>query len=141
MEIGMKFRLTRTVTDAVTAASFGEGLMPVLATPYLVAFLEDAASQCVEGELPDTQITLGTAVNIRHLASTPVGMDVTCEAVLTEIDRRRLTFAVRAWNADGPVCEGTHERFIVDKARFVEKAYSKLENREQAAGGQGRALG
>ena len=127
MEIGMTNRLTKMVTDAVTAASFGEGLMPVLGTPWLVAFLEETAARCVEGELPDTQITLGTAVNIRHLAATPVGMEVTCEAVLTEIDRRRLTFSVRAWDAVGPISEGTHERFIVDKARFIEKTYAKLE--------------
>ena len=130
MEIGQKFKQTRTVTDAVTAASFGEGLMPVLATPYLVAFLEDTAALCVEGELPDTQITLGTAVNIRHLGAVPVGMNVTCEAELIEIDRRRLTFNVRAWDETGPVSEGTHERFIVDKARFIEKTYAKLEGRE-----------
>ncbi len=130
----MKRQLTRAVTDAVTAAAFGEGLMPVLATPYLVAFLEDTAAACVEGELPDSQITLGTAVNIRHLAATPAGMDVTCEAVLTGIDRRRLTFDVRAWDAAGPVCEGTHERFIVDRARFIEKANAKLENEGRVSG-------
>ena len=130
MEIGMKYRMSRVVTENVTAASFGEGLMPVLATPYLVAFLEDTASRCVEGELPDTQITLGTGIDIRHLAPTPVGMTVTCEAILTGIDRRRLTFDVRAWDEADLVCEGTQERFIVDKARFIEKAYSKIENRE-----------
>ena len=126
MEIGMKYRMTKTVTDDVTAASFGEGLMPVLATPYLVAFIEDTASHCVEGELPDTQITLGTAVNIRHLAATPSGMTVTCEAELIEIDRRRLTFAVRAWDDFDVVADGTHERFIVDKQRFIDKTYAKL---------------
>ncbi len=130
MQIGQKYQQTKAVTDAVTAASFGEGLMPVLATPYLVAFLEDTAAKCVEGELPDEQITLGTAVNIRHLAAAPVGMDVTCEAVLTEIDRRRLVFDVRAWDAAGTISEGTHERFIVDKARFIEKAYAKLGKRD-----------
>ncbi|MBR1820594.1 MAG: thioesterase family protein [Clostridia bacterium] len=130
MEIGMKFRQSRMVTEDVTAASFGEGLMPVLATPYLVAFLEDTAAACVEGELPDTQITLGTAVNIRHLSATPVGMTVTCEAELIEIDRRRLNFAVRAWDETGLVSEGTQERFIVDKARFIEKTYAKLGGRE-----------
>ena len=130
MEIGQRFQQTKTVTEAVTAASFGDGLMPVLATPYLVAFLEDTAAKCVEAELPDTRITLGTAVNIRHLAAAPVGMDVTCEAVLTEIDRRRLTFSVRAWDAAGPISEGTHERFIVDREKFIEKTYAKLGNGE-----------
>ena len=131
MEVGMTLRQSRMVTEAVTAASFREGLMPVLATPYLVAFLEDVAAQCVEGELPDSQITLGTAVNIRHLSATPVGMEVTCEAVLTGIDRRRLTFDVRAWDAASPICEGTHERFIADKERFIRETYAKSESRER----------
>lgn len=126
MQIGMKYRMRKTVTDDVTAASFGEGLMPVLATPYLVAFIEDTASHCLEGELPDTQITLGTAVNIRHLAATPVGMAATCEVELVEIDRRRLTFAVRVWDDVDVVADGTHERFIVDKRRFIDKTYAKL---------------
>ena len=132
MEIGMKLRLSRVVTDDVTAASFREGLMPVLATPYLVAFLEDAADQCVAGELGDDQITLGTAVNIRHLSAAPVGMTVTSEAVLTGIDRRRLTFDVRAWDDAGPICEGTHERFIADKERFIHEAYAKLDGAKPA---------
>lgn len=132
MQIGQKFRLERTVTDDVTAASFREGLMPVLATPYLVAFLEDTAERCVSGELGDAQITLGTAVNIRHLSAAPVGMTVTCEAVLTGIDRRRLTFDVRAWDDAGPICEGTHERFIADKERFIREAYAKLDAPKKA---------
>ena len=107
MEIGMKYRMTRQVTNGVTAASFDSAMMPVLATPYLIAFLEDAAAKCVERELPGTQITLGTLVNIRHLAATPVGMEVTCEVELTGIDRRRLVFDVRAWDASGPICKGS----------------------------------
>ena len=131
MQIGQRFRLERTVTDDVTAASFREGLMPVLATPYLVAFLEDAAERCVAGDLDETQITLGTAVDIRHLSAAPVGMTVTCEAVLTGIDRRWLTFDVRAWDDAGPICEGTHERFIADKERFIRETYAKSESRER----------
>ena len=77
MEIGMKFSQTKPVTDSVTAASFGEGLMPVLATPYLIAFLEDTAARCVEGELPEGQITLGTMVNVKHLSAAPVGEVIT----------------------------------------------------------------
>lgn len=126
MEIGMKCTMTKRVTDDVTAASFREGLMPVLATPYLIAFLEDTAAQCVEGELPDTQITLGTMVNVKHLSAAPVGDEVTCEAVLTNIDRRRLMFDVRCWDDAGIISEGTHERFIADIAPFLERTYAKL---------------
>lgn len=126
MEIGMKFSQTKPVTDSVTAASFGEGLMPVLATPYLIAFLEDTAARCVEGELPEGQITLGTMVNVKHLSAAPVGEDVTCEAVLTGIDRRRLMFDVRCWDDAGLISEGTHERFIADIGPFLERTYAKL---------------
>ena len=126
MEIGMKLQQTRPVTEQVTAESLDPSMMPVLATPWLIAFLEDVAAKCVEGELPRTQVTLGTMVNIRHLSATPVGMDVTCEAVLIGIDRRKLTFGVRAWDAAGPICEGTHERFIVDRKVFMQRANAKL---------------
>ena len=132
MEIGKRLRLSREVTEDVTAASFREGLMPVLATPYLVAFLEDAAERCVADDLDETQITLGTAVDIRHLSAAPVGMTVTCEAVLTGIDRRRLTFDVRAWDDAGPICEGTHERFVADRERFLREASAKLDGPKKA---------
>ena len=127
MKIGMKYRVTHQVTEGVTAASLDSAMMPVLATPWLIAFLEGAAAKCVEAELPGTQITLGTLVNIRHLAATPVGMEVTCEVELTEIDRRRLVFAVRAWDDAGPICEGTHERFIADRDSFLKKTRAKLD--------------
>ncbi len=123
----MKYRMTRRVTDGVTAASLDSAMLPVLATPWLIVFLEEAAARCVEPELPDTQVTLGTLVNIRHLAATPVGMEVTCEVELTGVDRRRLVFDVRAWDEAGLICEGAHERFIVDRDAFLKKAYAKLD--------------
>ena len=126
IEVGMKFRQTRPVTPEVTAQSFGTDMMPVLATPWLVALLEDTAAKCVEGELDASQITLGIAVNIKHLAATPAGLNVTCEAVLTGIDRRKLTFETHAWDECGLVSEGTQERFIVDREAFLAKINEKL---------------
>lgn len=131
LRVGVTYRQTRPVTPEVTAQAFGADLMPVLATPWLVAFLEDTAAKCVESELDKSQITLGTAVNVRHLAATPVGLNVTCEAVLTGIDRRRLTFETRAWDEGGLVSEGTQERFIVDREAFMAKANEKLNTRNQ----------
>ena len=69
---------------------------------------------------------MGTLLNVKHLAATPVGMEVRCETKLTAIDRRRLVFEVKAYDACGLIGEGTHERFIIDNQRFMQKASDKL---------------
>ena len=99
----------------------------MLATPMLVALLEGAAKDSVQPSLPEGWTTVGTRVDIRHLAATPVGMKVTARAILTEVDRRRLVFTVEAYDEREKVGEGLHERFIINTERFESKARMKSE--------------
>ena len=99
----------------------------VLATPAMMALMEYTASQSVASELEDGQSTVGTLVDVKHVAATPVGMQVTCISELTEIDRRRLVFRVTASDACGLIGEGIHERFIIDKEKFLAKTNARKE--------------
>lgn len=114
-----------TVTDSLTAAALGSGSVNVYSTPALVALLEAAAIHALQGRLSGDQTSVGTALNVRHLAATPVGMTVRARAVLREVDGRRLVFDVSASDEVELVGEGTHERFIVSRARFEERVRGK----------------
>lgn len=114
-----------TVTRDLTAAALGSGNVAVYSTPALIALLEAAAVHALDGHLPEGQTSVGTRLDVRHLAATPVGMIVRAEATLIEVDRRRLIFEVSAFDAVERIGEGTHERFIVDRARFEAKVRSK----------------
>ena len=125
LEIGIKGKRETTVTGALSAKSVGSGELDVYATPMLVALVEETAWRSVAGELEAGQGTVGTKVNIDHIAATPLGMKVRCETELTEIDRRRLVFSVEVWDEAGRIAAGTHERFIVDNGKFQAKADGK----------------
>ena len=125
LELGIKGHSELTVTHEVTAAALGSGTQEVLATPYMIAMMEGSALRSVRPYLEDGQDTVGTLVNVKHLSATPVGADVRAESELVELDRRRLTFAVRAWCGDELIGEGVHERFIIDVAKFMEKCNLK----------------
>ena len=124
--IGIKGHGKLTVTDSMTAAALGSGAIEVLSTPIMIALMEKTSRMSIADYLEESQRTVGTVVNIKHLAATPVGMEVTCETELIEIDRRRLVFKVACYDKDGIIGEGLHERFIVDKDKFMEKASAKL---------------
>lgn len=127
MDIGIKGRKEITVTQEVTAQALGSGLLPVFATPAMVALMEGTAAESVEPFLEGGYTTVGTALNIKHTSATPVGMRVYCESVLTEADGRRLVFSVTAFDECGEIGGGTHERFIVKSEKFMEKAAAKKE--------------
>ena len=126
METGIKGSKEIIVTDKLTAAQMGSGLAPVYATPWMIALIEGTASESVEPELGEGMGTVGTKVEVEHLAATPVGMKVHCEMELVEIDRSRLVFEARVYDETGLVGRGRHERFIIDNARFMEKVQAKL---------------
>jgi fluoroacetyl-CoA thioesterase len=107
------------------ATAFGSGAIDVFATPALVALMEQAASLAVEPALAAGMITVGTRVDVRHLAATAAGDTVRARAELVEIDRRRLVFRVEAFDSVERVGEGTHERMIVDRQRLLERAHAK----------------
>lgn len=128
IEIGIKGKQTKIVDDTNTAEVYGSGDIAVFATPAMIGLMEYTASQSVAPYLEEGQSTVGTIVNVKHLAATPKGMEVRCESVVTEVDRRRLVFEVKVYDQLGTLIgEGVHERFIIDKEKFLSKTYSLLE--------------
>lgn len=126
LEVGLIHELTMIVQENDTArASGGESLPPVLSTPRLISRLEQTAHRAVLPHLAEGQTTVGTLVNLRHLAATPVGMQVRFRAELLEAEGRRLRFKVEAWDEVEKIAEGEHERFIIDRARFDERLEKK----------------
>ena len=123
---GICSRQERIVTDTITAKEIGSGELPVLATPYLIALAEETAWRSVAEYLEEGQGTVGTRIEFSHVSATPVSMKIWCESTLTEIDRRRLVFSFKVFDECGLIGEGTHERFIIDNARFMEKTMNKL---------------
>lgn len=121
LKTGLKNSVDIIVTDDLSAKNMGSGSLCVLATPALIAGMENVCMNCVRPFLEDGFTTVGTKVNIDHLAATPLGDTVTYSCELIEIDRRRLVFTVQAFDSKGKTGEGTHERFIVDAERFMSK--------------------
>ena len=108
-----------------TAPHVGSGKIKVLATPVLVMMMEEAALNAVEGLLPEGHQTVGTRLDVSHTAATPVGMRVTATAELVKIDGRKLTFQVTARDEKEIIGSGTHERIVVNVARFDQRAQDK----------------
>ena len=127
MQIGQKNQIKTTVTENDTAKVFGSGELLVLATPRMIALMEECSYKCICGDLEAGASTVGTSLNVKHLSATPVGMEVSVEAEMTDIDGRRVCFSVKAYDECGLIGEGTHERFIVYSEKFTQKTYSKLE--------------
>ena len=126
IEPGLTAEITHLVTQDDTAQSYGSGLVPVLSTPHLVALMENAAQAVLNPYIEPWQSAVGTHVDIQHLAATPVGLEVHIRAELLEVNGRRLRFHVEAWDNVEKVGECEHERFIVDKARFMARVGEKL---------------
>ena len=127
LETGIKGTKTVTVNESNTAKTMGSGTLDVFATPALIALMEETCWRSVADQLEDGCGTVGTLLEIRHTAPTPIGMDVTCESELVEVDGRRLVFTVQAHDAKGLVGEGRHERFVIQNEKFQAKANSKRE--------------
>jgi predicted thioesterase len=117
------------VQPADTADALGNAGVHVLATPRLVALLEQAAIRAVEPHLPPGAGTVGTRIDVRHLAATPVGMRAVVRATLREVDGRRLVFDIEGHDEAERIVEGTHERFQIDQARFLARIAAKVGNR------------
>lgn len=126
MEIGIIGSKTIIVAEDQTAKHLGSGELAVFGTPYMIALMENTALNSVQPYLDETQGTVGTLVNVKHVAATPVGMEVRCETKLVEVDRKRLVFEVKAYDACGLIGEGMHERFIIDNQKFMQKTNAKL---------------
>lgn len=125
LQIGMKGHVEKTVTADMSAKIWGSGELDVYATPCMIALAEETAWRSIADALEPGQGTVGTRLDIAHIAATPIGMRVWCDTELIEIDRRKLTFSVNVYDEAGKIAEGTHERFIVDNERFQQKANAK----------------
>ena len=127
LETGIKGTKELIVSEDKTAKAMGSGTLDVFATPALIALMEETCWRSVADQLEDGCGTVGTLLEIRHTAPTPIGMDVTCESELVEVDGRRLVFTVQAHDAKGLVGEGRHERFVIQNEKFQVKANAKRE--------------
>ena len=125
LTVGIKGTQSVTVANDNTAAAMGSGTLAVFATPAMIALMEKTAYISVQNELDEGCGSVGTLLNVKHLAATPVGMQVTCESELVEIDGRSLVFTVKAYDEKGLIGEGTHERFIVQNEKFLAKTNAK----------------
>lgn len=125
MEIGIKGEATVQVFRGNTAIAVGCGSVPVFATPMLMALMENAAINALGEKLPPEQTTVGTKVEVVHLAATPIGMFVTARAELVLVDGRQLVFEITAEDDTGLVGRCRHERFVVERERFLAKVEQK----------------
>ena len=125
LQPGIKGHHEQTVIPEMSAARVDSGLVDVFATPMLVALVEQTCYESVLPHLDEGQGTVGTLVNVSHVSATPIGMRVWCDSELVEVDRRRLVFYVQAYDEAGLIGEGTHERFVIDTERFMQKLQSK----------------
>ena len=121
VEVGLKHTSELTVTDAVTAVRMGSGDMPVLATPAMMAVMENAAMLAVADELPEGSTTVGGHIASSHLRPSKIGDVVRAVAEVTKVDGRKIEFKVSAYSGDILLGEGTHLRFVVDRERFMSK--------------------
>ena len=123
---GATHEITWTVTQDKTADAMGNRGVKVFATPWVVAMLEDVCGSMIKPTLPAGASTVGTMVELRHLAATPVGMTARAKATLLETDGRRFLFSVEAWDDKDKIAEGRHERFVIPNLeKFLERAMSK----------------
>ncbi len=123
--IGLTGEARILTDDSNTAEAMGSGSLRVFATPAMIALMEKAATNAIKDVMPSDNTSVGTMLNIRHMAATPVGMEVSAVARLVEIDGRRLVFDIEASDEKGRIGEGRHERFVVNINKFMEKAGKK----------------
>lgn len=127
LEVGIKGYQEFVVADKDTAKVHKSGTLNVLATPAMIALMEETSWKSVAEDLEPGMGTVGTSLNIKHLAPTPLGMKVWCESLLNEIDGRKLVFSITVYDESGKVGEGIHERFIIEEEKFQSKADKKKE--------------
>jgi predicted thioesterase len=126
---GMRGEASLVVGTNDTAPRIGSGRVPVLGTPVMITLMEEAALACVEHALPPGHQSLGTHLDVSHIAATPIGMRITAEAELIDVDGRKLVFAVRARDEVEPIGEGRHARVVVEVARFEGRLLRKSHER------------
>jgi len=125
---GLRGSATLVVKEEHTAPSIGSGKVRVLATPVMINLIEAAALAAVEHLLPAGYQSLGTHLDVRHIAATPVGMRVTATAEVTRVEGRTVDFRVEARDEKDLIGDGTHQRVVVNVAKFDQRVQRKLQN-------------
>ncbi len=126
LEIGQSYSRQTRVEEWMTAQKAGNVGVDVLSTPMLLQLIEEAAIQCITPALLDGQITLGTHIDLEHHQPVPVGFIVRTEVEVVLVDGPRISFAVQVFDEQEAVAEGTHERYVMDRAKFLAKLDDKL---------------
>ena len=127
LSTGITLTKTITVEQAQLASTVRSGTLDVFATPAMVALMEETAMESVAAYLDEGTATVGTKLDISHLAASPLGAHIRCESTLVEVDGRRLVFELKAWDDTELIGEGRHERFVILSERFMSKVNAKKE--------------
>lgn len=126
IHIGHKNKTELTVTPETTAQAMRSGLLPVFSTPYMIAMMENCASDSLAQFLDEGYSSVGTHLDIRHLSATPIGMRVYAQSIVTAVDGRKISFDVAAYDESGKIGEGRHERVIIEIEKFMAKCNGKI---------------
>src|SRR5271165_2058322 len=126
LELGRRYQSQTRVEEWMTAEKAGNKGVDVLSTPMLVQLIEAAAVQCIAPTLSDAEVSLGSHIDLAHLAPTPVGLIVRTEVEVIGVDGRRIQFAVTAFDEREKIAEGTHERYVMERAKFLANIEEKL---------------
>ena len=125
LNVGMKASVERLVEERDTAVSFGSGMVRVYATPMMIGLMENASLKAVDTHLPEGFATVGTHLDVKHMAATPVGMEVKAEAELIEVEGKKLKFKIVAFDEKEKIGEGFHSRYIIRVDKFIQSADEK----------------
>ena len=123
--IGSTLALSCTVTEDKLACTMKSGELPVFATPAMAALMEETSAKLLGQFLDEGETSVGTALNLRHTAATPLGLTVTAQATITAVDRRKVSFSVVVRDSAEEIGRAEHDRFVVQAEKFLNKANSK----------------
>jgi len=126
LDVGRTYESQTRVEEWMTAEKAGNKGVDVLSTPMLLQFIEDAAIQCIRPTMNDGEVSLGTFVDLAHIAPTPVGLIIRIEVEVIKTEGRRVEFAFSAFDEREKIAEGTHERYITERPKFLERIEEKL---------------
>lgn len=126
IEKGISKKIITTVTLEKLASAVGSGTADVFSTPMLVALMENAAMKCISEFLDDGETSVGIEMNVKHISASPLGMEVYAIATVTEVEGRKITFDIEAYDKAGKIGTATHSRFVLLSDIFEAKAKAKL---------------
>ncbi len=124
--VGLKNTVAQIVAENDTALAVGSGSLKVLATPKMLALIEKAAADLVEKNLPRELTSVGISLDVKHIAPTPIGLNIRAEVEVVEMDGRKIIFEVAAFDDVEKIGTGRHERFVVEREKFQSKADKKV---------------